>query len=274
MAPYPTAHWWHRRASSRLSGLLAGLLAVGALAASEVVPARGKAVPPVAVRRVVPVHPPELQKELVNGDVTLECLVDTEGAAHDVKVVSSTHPGFVAAAKEALEQWQFTPGTVEGKVAPTRIRVTFEFKLSPEQVLAAIAGRPVFVEVKEEVIAASQLPSWPRPQQFYIPRYPKELEGTGKYGKAVVNITIDKQGKVINPRLVKATYPEFAIPAMITALKLQFPPQVMANNLKIYVNMDIQFDFKSTDRPPPGKGREDKAKADPAPAKQAPAPKN
>jgi TonB family protein len=249
---------------------LPGLLAVGALAAVEVAPtpAGGKVVPPVAVRRVVPVHPPELQKELINGDVTLECLVDTEGMTHDVKVISSSHTGFIAAAKEALEQWQFTPGTVDGKLAPVRVRVTFEFKLSPEQVMTAIAGRPVFMEVKEEIIPASQLPSWPRPLQFYVPRYPAELEGTGKYGKAVVNITIDKQGKVINPRLVKATYPEFVIPSLITALKLQFPPQVMANNLKIYVNMEIQFDFKVPDRPLVGKGRDDKAKADAA-AKKA-----
>lgn len=200
---------------------------------------------PVALRTVMPVHPPELRQKLVNGEVVLECLVDTEGRASEVKVISESHPGFAAAAEEALLQWEFRPAENNGQPVPMRIRVPFEFRLSTEQMLTVIAGRPIYEEVRETVIPAMQLPAWPRPLQFYVPRYPPELEGSGKYGKAVVNITINQEGKVINPRLVKATYPEFALPALLTALQLQFPPQVMANGDKIYVNLDLQFDFKA-----------------------------
>lgn len=220
-------------------GLSAGLVSGRA---EEKAPARHS---PVAVRTVMPVHPPELRQKLVNGEVVLECLIDTEGRATEVQVISATHPGFSAAAEEALVQWEFKPAEINGRPAPMRIRVPFEFRLSTEQVLTEIAGRPIFEEVKETVIPAMQLPAWPRPLQFYVPRYPPELEGSGKYGKAVVNITINQEGKVINPRLVKATYPEFALPALLTALQLQFPPQVMANGEKIHVNLDLQFDFKA-----------------------------
>ncbi len=34
------------------------------------------------------------------------------------------------------------------------------------------------------------------------------------------------------------------MPALVTAMKLEFPPQVMANREAIHVNMDIQFDLK------------------------------
>ena len=216
-------------------------------------PAGRRVEPPVAVRTVPPVHPPELQKDLVNGDAVIEGLVDVDGHVLETDVVSATRPGFGQAAAEALRQWEFKPGTVDGQPAPLRVRVPFEFRLSPDQVLSVIAGRPVYREVDETIIPASQLPSWPQPQKFYTPRYPKELEGSGKYGKAVVNITIDKEGQVINPRIVKSTYPEFIIPAMVTALQLRFPPQVMADRKTIYVSMDIQFDFKVPEK--------DKAKA-------------
>ena len=227
--------------------------AVVAVHAAEPAPAAGAATPrsrtvaPVAVRRVAPEHPPEMKKALANGEVVLECVVDAEGEVHDVKVISESRAGFAAAAEEALLQWEFQPGTVDGKVVPVKIRIPFEFRLSHEEVIETIAGRPLFQEVRETVIPATQLPSWPRPIQTYVPRYPRELYGSGKYGKAVLNITIDKEGKVINPRVVKATYPEFIIPALVTATQLRFPPQVMANNETVHVNLDIQFDFKVPD---------------------------
>jgi TonB family protein len=192
----------------------------------------------------MPQHPPELREKLVSGNALLEVSVDAAGKVIDIEIVSESHAGFGAAAEEAVRQWEFEPGPADAR--PVRVRIPFEFRLSAEQVLETIAGRPIFQEVQETVIPAAQLPAWPRPLQYYLPRYPVELEGSGKYGKAVVNITINKEGKVINPRLVKATYPEFALPALITAMRLQFPPQVMANNEKIYVNMDLQFDFKAS----------------------------
>ncbi len=213
---------------------------------------------PVAVRRAPLEFPQELKKELANGTAVLECLVDTEGKVQQIQVVEASHPAFGQAAVESLERWEFTPGTINGRPTPVRIRVPFEFQLSIEQILETVAGRPVFMEVRETVIPASQLPAWPRPKNFYIPRYPPELEGSDKYGKAVVNITINKEGKVINPRIVKVTYPEFAAPALITALKLEFPPQVMANREVIHVNLDIQFDFKVPDK---DQRAADKAKA-------------
>lgn len=264
MSPLPIRPVWSRHGLRlrRVAALLSLGLCVGAMAAEAAetaAPGSGtkrKVQAPVATRMVSPIHPPQLKKDLINGEVVLECLVDVDGRAQEIKVIQESHPGFAAAAEEALQLWEFNPGTVNGQPAPVRIRVPFDFRLSPDEVLSTIAGRPVYEEIKETVIPAQQLPAWPRPLQFYSPRYPAELAGTGKYGKVVVNITIDKEGKVINPRIVKSTYPEFIIPALVTALKLQFPPQVMANREKIYVSMDIQWDIK-----PPGNDKAEQGKA-------------
>jgi TonB family protein len=235
--------------AARFGRLAFALALAGSLSAQESPPAAPSGRPtPAVVRRVMPQHPPELRQKLINGDALLEGSVDASGKMVDIQIVRESHAGFGAAAVEALGQWEFEPGPADAK--PVRVRIPFEFRLSAEQMLETIAGRPVFREVQATVIPAEQLPAWPRPLQYYVPRYPAELEGSGKYGKAVVNITIDPEGKVINPRLKKATYPEFALPALITAMRLQFPPQVMANKEKIHVNMDLQFDFK-----PPKEGK-------------------
>ncbi len=232
-------------------------LAIAVVTAGPVPLAAASTQAPVVVRRVAPVHPPELLKQLVNGEATLECRVNADGEVDEVKVLSESHAGFGAAAEEALLQWEFQPGTVDNVVKPMRVKVPFEFRLSTDQVLSVVAGRPVYAEIADTVIPAQQLPSWPTPLQFYMPRYPTELEGTGKYGKVVVNITIDPEGKVMNPKLVKATYPEFVLPALVTALKLRFPPQVMADGKAVHVNMDVQWDIK-----PPANVRSSKASAE------------
>lgn len=254
------------RALRRLAGGLALLCSLSAPALAPAADAAaspappGKTVAPVPIRTVAPDHPPELRQKLINGEALLEFLVDTGGEVRDVKIVSETHEGFGAAAEEAVLQWKFKPGTSDGQPKAVRIVLPFEFRLSADQVLTTLAGRQIFAEITETVIPAQQMPEWPQPLEYYVPRYPPELVGSGKYGKAVINITIDKEGRVMNPRLVKATYPEFIMPSLATAAKLRFPPQEMADGKKIYVNMDIQFDFQA---PPAKKPAKDAADGSP-----------
>jgi TonB family protein len=218
--------------------------------AAEETPASAKIKPPVPTNRVAPVHPAEFVKKLVNGQALVECLVTETGAVKEVKTLSATEPEFGLAAEDALWQWEFRPGEQDGRPVPVRLQIPFDFKITLEQILEMGLKRRVFQEIKDLIVPASELPAWPRPLQFLLPRYPESLKGSGKYGKAVVALVIDKEGKVLNPTIVKTTYPEFILPALATAARLEFPPQVMANNVHIYVSMTIQFDFKpDSDKP-------------------------
>ncbi len=228
-------------------GLAALLLAAPPLTAAEppVEAASPKVKAPVVVKQVAPVHPPELQKKLRNGRAVIECVITDTGAVQDVQVALASEPEFGEAAAAAIRQWEFLPGEKAGMPVAVRLQIPFEFRMTPEQVIEAAVDRPVFVDITDVIIPARELPSWPRPTTFLLPRYPESLKGSGKYGKAVVTIIINKEGKVLNPKLVKATYPEFVLPSLVTAAKLEFPPQVMANGERIHVSMDIQFDFKA-----------------------------
>jgi len=199
---------------------------------------------PVPVKRVAPVHPIELKKKFIQGRAVVECVVTEKGAVDELKIVSATQPEFGRAAEDAVRQWEFRPAERDGQPVAVRLQIPFEFSLTVEQIIETMLERPVFQEIKDIVVPAREMPSWPRPLQYLLPRYPESLKGSGKYGKAVVSIIINKEGKVMNPKIVKSTYPEFMLPALVTAARLEFPPQVMANNERIHVSMDIQFDFK------------------------------
>lgn len=223
-----------------------------------------KRTPPVAIRTVNPKHPDELLKKLVNGDAEIDCLVTAEGRVADALVVAASHPQFGESAVEAVRQWEFRPAERNGTPIAMRVRIPIAFQLSGDQLLEGLAGHPLQEEITGSIIPAEQLPAWPYPKKILLPRYPANLRGSGKYGKAVVAIVINREGKVINPKVVKYTYPEFIWPALATAVSLEFEP-VRVDKTPIYVSMELQYDFKAEGAKP--KDDTLKTKNTPAPKK-------
>lgn len=207
---------------------------------------------PQPVTTVSPSHPKSLIERKIGGEAEVECLVGEDGHPSELRVVATTEPEFGEAAMTALRQWTFKPGLRNGKPASWRVRIPFNFPVPSDDPLENFAGRRLNIDVDDTIVPAEQLPNWPMPKKFYVPRYPKSLQGSGKRGMAVIGIVINKEGRVINPKVVKVTHPEFAQPALAAAVSLEFQPQMLANKEKAFVSMNIQFDFKDES----GKGRQ------------------
>lgn len=220
-----------------------------------------KTVAPEPIRTVAPEHPPRLFAARIGGDAEVECLVSAEGMVTEARVLSATRPEFGEAALAAIRQWQFRPAVRDGQPVAVRVTVPFGFRVSSDELLEAFAKRKVFLEVEGDIIPAEQLPAWPMPKQLLVPNYPSELRGSGKRGKAVVSVIINREGKVVNPMLVKATWPEFERPALAAAVSLEFAPQLGPDRQPVNVSMDLQFDFKDDSRA--SKPKSDEAKAVP-----------
>ena len=100
--------------------------------------AEGSAVAPVRVggaireprklRHVVPVYPEIARAARVGGAVTIECTVTPEGHVDGARVVSG-HPLLAPAARQAVEQWLFTPTLLNGVPVPVILTVTVNFQL-------------------------------------------------------------------------------------------------------------------------------------------------
>jgi protein TonB len=83
--------------------------------------------PPVVIRRVSPDYPRVAQSMRKSGWVIVECIIDKTGHTRDARVVGSNFVPFEQPALDAVQQWQFRPGTLGGQAVDTlfELRVTF-----------------------------------------------------------------------------------------------------------------------------------------------------
>jgi TonB family protein len=82
---------------------------------------------PVALHRVDPVYPAEAMKDKMEGAVTLQATIDRTGRVRDVQVLKGLPDGLSEAAVDALRQWTFAPGTLNGQPVEVIYNVTLTF---------------------------------------------------------------------------------------------------------------------------------------------------
>ncbi|HEX2099420.1 MAG TPA: energy transducer TonB [Candidatus Synoicihabitans sp.] len=94
---------------------------------NEHIPAELRKAQPTVKFLPKPIHPSELAD--VEGKAVVEFTVSPTGNIEDVVVLEATHPAFGEAAKTAVQQAVFHPGTYEGRPVSARISVPVNFKL-------------------------------------------------------------------------------------------------------------------------------------------------
>ena len=118
---------------SKLFGIaLATLLAAGSLTAQDIFTSRDPGVTlPRVLKEVKAGYTPAAREARIEGDVLLEAVVLADGSVSDVAVTVSLDQvyGLDEQAVEALKQWQFRPGTKDGRPVAVRIAVEMRFAL-------------------------------------------------------------------------------------------------------------------------------------------------
>ncbi len=85
---------------------------------------------PVAIAQISPLHPRDLLKAKVEGQVVLLFVVDEQGRVEDPRVENSSRPEFERPALDAVRKWKFKPGTKEGAPVKTYIRQPIRFSIA------------------------------------------------------------------------------------------------------------------------------------------------
>ena len=85
---------------------------------------------PRLVREVKPNYPESVKKEGIRGSVTLNAVVKKDGTVGDVTVKKPLHPELDKEAVKAMKQWQFKPGTKDGKPVDVAVDVEMTFNIS------------------------------------------------------------------------------------------------------------------------------------------------
>jgi TonB family protein len=61
--------------------------------------------------------------------ILMECVVKGDGTVGDIRIVRSLDPELDQAAVDAAKQWQFDPGTREGKPVNVLVAIEMTFTL-------------------------------------------------------------------------------------------------------------------------------------------------
>jgi TonB family protein len=88
-------------------------------------------VAPRKTKNVLPVYPPKLIQERVQGVVRVEALVTSTGCVAEATVTRAVHPLLDASAVVAVSQWEYTPTLLNGQPVPVIMTVTVNYSLRP-----------------------------------------------------------------------------------------------------------------------------------------------
>jgi periplasmic protein TonB len=86
---------------------------------------------PQVVRQVGPQYTSEAMRQMIEGEVVLDVVVRSDGKVGDVSVKQSLDAvyGLDESAVTAMKQWEFRPGTKDGKPVNVRVEVRMKFTL-------------------------------------------------------------------------------------------------------------------------------------------------
>jgi TonB family protein len=130
-----------RPALTRRMAALAALFSLAAVTMSVVGPVwaqtkDGKAykvgggvLPPKLLSKVDPIYTPEAKAAKIEGTVVLKCIINAEGAAEEISVVTSLDSGLDQRAIDAVSQWTFQPGTKDGQPVAVWANIEVHFRL-------------------------------------------------------------------------------------------------------------------------------------------------
>lgn len=80
----------------------------------------------------MPRYPEILRQAGIEGEVVVECVIDTLGRAESgsIRVVSSTHALFEQPAREAVASSVFRPARLDGRLVRVRVRLPLNFRMA------------------------------------------------------------------------------------------------------------------------------------------------
>jgi TonB family protein len=90
----------------------------------------GDVVAPVLVKRVEPDASECTQTRIhLAGGPFVEALIDEAGVPKNVRIIKSVHPCIDRALVQAVEQWRFSPATLDGRPVPVIFHMTSRIHL-------------------------------------------------------------------------------------------------------------------------------------------------
>jgi len=202
------------------------LLLLPLIANAQPYPVGGDVKAPVAIVHVNPVYPEEARRERISGIVILETIIDRNGVVKGVTVRKGLPHGLSEAAVDAVKQWVFKPGTLNGEAVDVVFHLTINFKLESDDAPLRVGGdvrAPVVIETVE-------------------PSYTEEARKARIRGIVIVEAVIGSDGVVKKAHVLKPL-PFGLDQAAIDAVKQwKFKPGMLDGKpVDVVFNLTVNF---------------------------------
>lgn len=223
--------------------ILAALAAVPLSAAVE-----SMKVEPTFVPRLCPAMEME---GVTEARLVVAVAVDETGKLTETLVLGYTHPAFVRMGLDALQEWNFTPASVDGKPISSQTELTIEY--SAQGVVVSRSGaldldrfvqQQFGVRFAKRPLSARELDRVPTRVNTVSPRYARQAEDEGVKGAVQVYFYIDESGAVRMPSVAPGSDPYLAQSAVAAVRDWKFEPP-MRKGVPVVVSARQEFKFGS-----------------------------
>jgi TonB family protein len=189
--------------------------------------------PPRARSMPNPEYSEEARQAHIEGIVVLKLVVDTDGKPSNITVVQSLGSGLDEKAIEALQKWRFSPATRDGKPVRVAINVEVSFHLQ--------SGRPP----EGDVYVPGNGVTAPRAIFQPDPEYSEEARKARISGTVLLQVVIDKEGNVIDLKVVKSLGSGLDEKAIDTVRRWKFKPASKDGEpVKARVTIEVDFHLR------------------------------
>jgi TonB family protein len=208
-------------------------------------------VEPKPTALVTPKFPYGLLKERVYGKAQVNMLIGPKGKVLRTKVLKADRPEFGLALQAACEGFEYQPALKNAQPTYALLGFEQEFSRRDARLVSDAEADALALEQKhpDRIVNARRLDRPPKPRVTRPPLYPTALALAQKKGSAVIEFLIAEDGKVLLPRIISATEPEFGYAAAQAVAAWQFAPPTAAGKPTI-TRVQVPFGFDPPSPPP------------------------
>ena len=161
-------------------------------------------------------YPKEAQEQGKQGRVIVQFVVNKDGSICEDTIIRSVDPQLDAEAIRVIRSMpNWTPGKQKGEPVRVRFTIPVTFRLQggtatetaqPKKAEAAPTGDELFKVVEER----PQFPGGDAELMKFLQqnvKYPKEAQDKGTQGRVIVRFTVEKDGSITSPEVIKPVDP-------------------------------------------------------------------
>lgn len=200
-------------------------------------------VSPVAKKKVSPVYPYEMLIAGRSGWAEANFVIDYAGRPLFANPKQASDPAFAKALVAMVEASQYVPGRRDrhSVMSPASERFEFigedAFDDNARRVLKSLRGGG------QGLAMSTELDERPKALRQDSPVYPRALKDDGITGQAEIEFVVDREGRVLFPRIVSATHEDFGWAAATAVSQWRFqPPQKEGQKVDAVMRVPVLFD--------------------------------